>query len=179
MWSLVALWPAPASAGELESLTLRHRAGSYHVHAVMQVEAPTARVYDLLTDYDHLDRVSPVVQSSSRLKTRVGEPTRVELRSTTCLLWFCRNLRQVQEVDDRGDGVVVVRDLPGHSDFRTLHARWEITGHGRTTRVSYEAELVPGFWLPPLLGPALLKHSLRRTAVATIRNLERRAVIGR
>jgi len=175
LWSLCGLFPSSTPAGELETLTLRHRADSYHVHAILRVEAPLPQVYALLTDYDHLSRINPVVQSSRRLDTGAQGPARVELHTTSCLLWFCRNLRQVQEVEERGDGILLVRDLPGHSDFGVLNARWEITGQGGATRISYEADMVPGFWLPPVVGPALMKRSIRRTALATIRNLERRA----
>ncbi|MEA2079826.1 MAG: hypothetical protein U9P00_08215, partial [Pseudomonadota bacterium] len=41
------------------------------------------------------------------------------------------------------------------------------------TRILMRSELAPDFWIPPLLGPWLIKRELRAEALQTMHNLER------
>lgn len=42
------------------------------------------------------------------------------------------------------------------------------------TRLHYHAEVVPGFWFPPMIGPALVRHETAEQFSAIIREMMRR-----
>jgi hypothetical protein len=51
-------------------------------------------------------------------------------------------------------------------------AEWTFTAEGSGTRVTYEMEMEPNFWLPPFVGPWFLKRTLLRGAPAAIDQIE-------
>jgi hypothetical protein len=45
---------------------------------------------------------------------------------------------------------------------------------GEQTRVTYDARLQPSFWLPPILGPALIGVQIKRQFLGLIAEMDRR-----
>ena len=148
----------------------------YLVHFVAVLNAPADRVRQRLTDYNHLHRLSETIHESLLLD---ADPPRytVRVRSQGCIGIFCRDLEQVQEVLERDDGFIVVEDIPGQSDFRAARAVWRVIAvEDDRSRVTYSAELLPDFWIPPLLGPSLFSERLARETRQLLDNLERLAL---
>jgi hypothetical protein len=52
---------------------------------------------------------------------------------------------------------------------------WRIRAQNDRTRVTYSADLVPDFWIPPLFGATIFKNQLLEEAHQVIENLERLA----
>jgi len=172
--SLALAGPA-LSAGTIAEQWIWSEGDRYLIHVEMVLEAPADRVRARLTDYHHLHRLSDTIQASRLLR---ADPPRytVQLNSRGCIGIFCRDLEQVQAVTERDDGFILVEDLPGQSDFRSARAVWRIVAaEANRSRVSYSAELVPDFWIPPLLGPPLFRERLARETRQLLNNLERLA----
>ncbi len=170
---LLALLATPAAAGEILEQRVWHEAGYYRIHLEARLAAPAERIRALLTDYNHLPRLSDSITASTLL---AADPPRftVEVLSQGCLGIFCRNLRQVQVVTERPDGYLFVEDRAG--DFRSARTVWRIRDDGAGhSHVLYSAEFEPDFWIPPLFGPLLLRQRLAREARQLFDNLERLA----
>ncbi len=147
----------------------------YLIHVVALLDAPADRVRQRLTDYNRLDRLSDSIRESLLLDADPPWYT-VRVRSHGCIGIFCRDLEQVQRVQERDDGFIVVEDVPGQSDFRAARAVWRVVGMARhRSRVTYSAEFLPDFWIPPLLGPPLFRERLARETRQLLENLERLA----
>jgi hypothetical protein len=140
----------------------------------MLIDADTERVRQLLTDYAHLDQLS---QSITRSEVLESQPPNYRIRVTTdgCILFFCRELVQVQDVTELNDGYILVTVVPEMSDFSYSRNMWRIRKQNDDTRVTYSSDLVPGFWIPPLIGTSLFKHKLLEDTHLLIENLERLA----
>ena len=93
----------------------------------------------------------------------------------TCILVFCKTIRQVKDVTSISPGVLVTENVAELSDFAAGHETWRIVPHGARTRVSYAGMLEPAFRVPPVIGPWIVKRKLRQRLVATARRLERLA----
>lgn len=163
---------AAASAGEILETTVIHEDGRYTVRFDVRLAAPPDRLKHYLTDYERYASYFESVKESHVLgRTPQGE-LRVRLRLRTCVLFFCRTVTVVRSISERPDGTIVARIDPALSDFREATEQWRIAADQGETRLQYRAELVPTFYVPPLIGPWLVKNQIRNALEAGAEKLE-------
>jgi hypothetical protein len=131
-----------------------------------------------LTDYNHLGRVNDAIEVSEILKTRKPGDYQVRTETEACVWFYCMRVHQVQDVIEAYDGSVTATVIPALSDFRQGYARLNLWQEPGGTRVLIRSEVEPDFWIPPIIGPWLIKRKLRSEALETVRNLERVAQPG-
>ena len=170
------LWVSSAVAGEVYMASANHQSGVYLVEVDALVNVPEPKVRELLTDYNELGRVNPSIEVSEILKTR--EPGNYQVRTVTeaCVWFYCKRIHQVQDVIEASDGSVTAVVIPALSDFRNGYARLNLWQEPEGTRILIRSEVEPDFWIPPVIGPWLIKRKLRSEALETVDNLERVAV---
>lgn len=156
---LAALCCAAALGASFERAEVTHEAGRYRLRFVVDLAAATPAVRALLTDYDHLDRLSAHIIESQRLTAGGGSRVRIVLEA--CVLVFCKTVRRVMAVETRANGDILTLADPAHSDFHHAREIWQVNPSDRGTRLVYEAEFEPSFFVPPLIGPWLIKSRLR------------------
>ena len=158
-------------AGDVLDSHISTQEGHYLLRIDMLIDADTEKVRQLLTDYAHLDRLSHSITQSELLESN---PPNYRIRVTTdgCMLLFCRELVQVQNVAELNDGYILVTVVPEMSDFTYSQNMWRIRSQKNRTRVTYSSDLVPGFWVPPLIGTAIFKRKLLDETRQLIENLE-------
>ena len=161
-----------AAAYSLGENTIRHSDGRYTVAFDMLLDAETARVRELMTDYDHLDRLSAIVTRSRVLAVRPDGSRRIRLDMRACVLFLCKTVRRVQDVETHANGDITTRAVPSLSDFSHAEEHWRIVPQGNGTRIRYDAHMVPDFFVPPILGPWLLQRALRRDLLGAAALLE-------
>ena len=64
--------------------------------------------------------------------------------------------------------------LPRGSDFRRGRAHWRLKVSGDATLMHFDAELVPDFYIPPLIGPWLIRREMVGQITEIIRIIEDR-----
>jgi hypothetical protein len=170
------LWVSNGVAGKVYMASANHQSGVYLVEVDALVNVPEPRVRELLTDYNALGKVNPAIEVSEILKTR--EPGDYQVRTVTeaCVWFYCKRVHQVQDVIEASDGSVTAVVIPELSDFRNGYARLNLWQEPEGTRVLIRSEVEPDFWIPPVIGPWLIKRKLRSEALETVDNLERLAV---
>ena len=167
-----------ASQATLAGEVLDSHVGTHEEHYLLRIDmlidADTKRVRQLLTDYAHLDRLSGSITQSELLESN---PPHFLVRVTTygCVIFFCRDLVQVQDVSELHDGYILVTVRPEMSDFSYGRNMWRIRSLNDRTRITYSSDLVPDFWVPPLFGTSIFKNQLLEESRQVIDNLERLA----
>lgn len=164
----------PVHAGEVLDSHVGTHKGHYLLRIDMLIDADTDRVRQLLTDYAHLDRLSQSITRSELLESNSPQ-YRVRVTTNGCVIFFCRELVQVQDVSELPNGYIIVTVLPEMSDFTYSKNVWRIRALNDRTRVTYSSDLVPDFWVPPLIGSAIFKNQLLEESRQVIENLERLA----
>lgn len=161
-----------APAGEVRYTEVRYHDGVYTLEMEMELDAGFDRVRAIITDYDHLARISGLLTATS-LVDRPGGGLRRRLRTRICFLFFCYKPVVVEDVEEIGRDRIVTTVVPALSDFRSGRSEWRLTvpEPGRT-RIRFEYEMEPDFWIPPLIGPLLIKSTLRHEAEKTINKIE-------
>lgn len=151
-----------ARAAEILAIEVTHAAGRYHVHFDVRLAAPADKLRRHLTDYASYATHFQSIRESEIL-SRTPDNLRLRLQLHSCVLFFCRTVTQVKDITEQADGTISARIDPELSDFREATERWQITAEDGQTRLQYEAELEPTFYVPPLIGPWIIKHEIRET----------------
>jgi hypothetical protein len=78
----------------------------------------------------------------------------------------------VEDITEDGNGRIVVRIVPDESNFRSGVAMWEVHSTENGSRVVHYARIEPDVWVPPWLGSAIVKDTLRKELKESFENLE-------
>ncbi len=169
----VGLNSQPARAAEVEWLDVSKRDHSYWISFDALVDAPAQKVYGLLSDYAHLDNLSSVIVAIRVEPIPQGAGQRVRSILRSCFLVFCKQIVEVEDVTEANEQTIAAEIVPGEGDFESGHSRWRIQALGARTRLHYEATRTPSFWIPPLLGPWMIKATMRKHLETSVARLER------
>lgn len=171
---LAYLYSPSVLSGDVIKSSVSHDKDIYHAAIEMQIEADTDKVYALFTDFNYLSRLNDNITDSVLIDEEPPEYT-VLVETHNCVLFFCKDLKQLQKVTELGEGYILVEDIKGESDFAFANSRWHINAHGSGTRVTFSSEMKPDFWLPPFFGSWLFKNQLRKETQTIIERLEQLA----
>ena len=161
-----------ANASQLVRLEVDQRADIYEIRVEMEVDAPAEAVRAILTDYANLDRLNASITASEVVGTNHEGAVRVLTRLRNCILFFCMDIQKVEDVTEDHQGRILVAMVPGSSNFRSGHASWEVRSTGNRSRVIHHAKLEPDLWIPPWMGTAILKNTLRQEIQESFENLD-------
>jgi Polyketide cyclase / dehydrase and lipid transport len=170
--TVMGLFSLTADASQLVRLDVEQKANSYTVYVVMELDAPAEMVRAILTDYAHLDRLNASIIASEITDEKADGTVRVLTRFENCIVFFCMTVQRVEDITEDDQGRILVTLVPDASSFRSGQAVWEVTSTGSGSRVIHRATLEPDFWLPPWIGTAILKATMRREIRASFENLE-------
>jgi hypothetical protein len=112
-----------------------------------------------------------VIDSDILGQTRAGEP-RVRVVVRACALFLCRTVNKVNDVTQLPSGDLRTRNVPALSDFTEGEETWQLRPEGGATRLRYQANMVPKFFVPPVIGPLVIKAVIRRELRESARRVE-------
>lgn len=164
----------PAAALEVVGLEAHVVDHTYHVALDARLDAPAARVADVLTDYTGYRSLDPRIRRSEVLGTLPPGEVLIRTSVLACAAFFCRNVDRVERVSHR-DGRLVAVVLPDRSDLRRGLTRTDWRAEGGRTRVRYAAEFEPDFWVPAPVARHYASTTLRESVLELFRNVEDRA----
>jgi hypothetical protein len=158
----------------LRTVDVSRNRDRYRVVADTHLEASPEAIYKVLLDFDgdRYQRISEIYKESSYLPPDPDGTPLVYTRVEGCLLGFCRSMRRVERLEVVTPEFIRSRAVPERSDFKYSMAEWTFAAEGSGTRLIYEMEMEPSFWLPPFVGPWFLKRTLLRGAPAAIDQIE-------
>lgn len=177
----LVLWGsmATAHAAQLSDVSVTREGARFFMDMRIALDAPPAAVFAALQDYPAMPRYNPDLRSVRVEPT--DQPDRVRLVTTlhACVLFLCKTLRQEQlmTAEPRAHGGVLrARLLPRAGDFtegRGLFTVKPCRAPDPRTCLDVRLELVPDFWVPPVIGPWAIRRMLYREAQRTAAGLER------
>ncbi|MBF0144849.1 MAG: hypothetical protein HQL84_01320 [Magnetococcales bacterium] len=163
--------PPLGGAVEIERLHVDHKENHYFILASTLVALSPQQVHAGIVDIEHLERLSSDIIDSRLIerKTKNRLIARMNLRS--CIMVFCleRTLTETVIIKDREIAFIIT---PAKNGFRSGWVRWKLLNSERGTRVLYTSELVPDFWVPPMVGPFLLTGKFRDNTIEVMERLE-------
>ncbi len=169
---------ATAGAAEFKSLEVRYQDGVYQMQSEVLLDAPADEVLYVLTDYDHLTWITGAVLESQELDKPNADTTVFYMRIELCFAFFCQQVGQVLRSEEQreGDNVLLhATALPQYSDVEFSDTTWQILPATAGTRLIWKTRMKPKFWLPPIIGPAIVESELREHAQYTAHGIEKLA----
>jgi hypothetical protein len=171
----VLLVAATASTATIESIDVNHNGRLYSLHAETLLDATPEAIAAVLLDYDRFGRISSVYKEYGYLDPMPDGTPVVFTRMEGCLLFYCKSMTRVERLVAASPGHIRTVTLPDRSDFKSSTSEWVLVREAAGTRMIYTLEMEPDFFVPPLIGPPLLKRTLRRGGGAAIDRIERLA----
>lgn len=170
---LLLLCSAYASAAELRSVTLEKRDGSYFATSEVWVDAPQTHVYEVLADWNHaINFSSAIVESHNIDADEHGRPG-FYIQNRGCVLFYCVTVEREGYVERFPEELVRAVAYAEKSDFHISDERWHIDAENEGTRVLYEMQMKPKFWVPPIIGPYVIKRKIGRKGFEVLERIER------
>jgi hypothetical protein len=165
-------------AGQLESFNVSEVDGVYETSVVALLDAPADYVYHVITDFTHIYRLNPSIVESEVMPGQASGTTRVWNRFEHCFAIFCFQVDLVEDVVEIGERQLVATAVPELSSFRSGTAMWHVRPFaGQRSRVQYRANIKPAFFVPPLIGSAMMKTMLREEMTNSLARIECQARI--
>jgi hypothetical protein len=182
LWRLLVLLmvAANASAANIERADITLDGNAYQYIFVMIADGDIDTVRRLITDYENLDRINDDVVESRLIEEYDESHFKRHLRLKYCLIVFCFDLVFVEHIEHLPNGDVVARIIPEESNFHRGWSTWRLKSlSDNQTRITVEADQVLNFWIPPFIGPFVIKRLFLKKVRETVENIERIAKRGR
>jgi len=162
IWLLMLLtFMSAVYAEDIQVEVVKKKGNAYHFNMQFIAHASVDKVHAIITDYNNLTQLNPLIKKSRVLPHDVAGVTRVELVTEGCMFFFCKKIIRVEDAQIKDDLSIETQFVPELSDFKSGQTRWTFTSVEQHTLVNYQASMIPDFWLPPFMGPYMLKKQLR------------------
>jgi hypothetical protein len=155
-----------------------HEGRRYRIDMQVRLAADADRAFAIFTDVDNLPRINPAVISARQEGDAASGPVRWVTDVRACVSFYCRTLHQVQDMHWTAEppgGRIAADVVAALSDLHYGAARWRIWPCEPGACLSFQAELEPDFWVPPVVGPWMMERKLREEALQTSRGIDRLA----
>jgi len=145
-----------------------------HFSVNMDVHAPVplATAWEVLTDFEHMASFVGNLDSSEVLERRDNNSLRIRQTGKARFGIFSSEFSTEREIV-----LTPMREILAHGtggNIKRMESRMRIEPEEGGVRLRYHAEVEPDFWLPPLIGPSMVRHETAEQFSAMIREMLRR-----
>ena len=172
---LLALLPLTASAAELSRIDVDYEGGVYTVESEVRFDAGQHALYAVMSDWDIATQFSNAFVASHNIAPDETGRSGFYVRNHGCVLFYCKTFERSGYVQRDPDRLIEASADPARSDFEFSDERWLFRRDGDTTVVNYSLRMKPSFWIPPLIGPYVIKRKLRDDSADALDRIERMA----
>lgn len=169
---IALLLPALVDAATLRSVTVDRIDGVYVLRSEVWFDVDIDKIYGVFLDWDLSTKFSSIVVESRNVEPdELGRP-RYYARNRVCVWFYCRTVERHGFVASEPFEYIEARADPETSDFHISDERWEFREEDNGTVVVYELAMKPKFFIPPLIGPVLMKRKLKSSGTAALDRIE-------
>lgn len=149
------------------------RAGAVlRVHAMLGADAPAQLCYDVLADFDHIEQFIPGMRISDVISAP-GEPIRLHQVGEASAGPFSFDVDVTLAVTEQPPTRIEFRRIAGNLERMT--GGWDVSGDAHRCDIVYRADIDPAFWVPPLVGPRLMRNQVETQMRGLLGEIARRA----
>lgn len=142
------------------------------VRATFGSATPASTCYAVLADFDRLEEFVPGLRVSE-IVSAPGEPIRLHQVGDANAGFFHVALDVTLAVRERPPTRIEFERVAGN--LRLMQGSWTVDGDARRCGIAYAADIEPGFWVPPLIGPLLMRNQVEAQLEGVLAELRRRA----
>jgi hypothetical protein len=154
------------------AISIERDGDTIRILAKLQVDAHHHIAWQVLTDYNNLARFVPGMQIS-RIVSRPGEPILLKQIGQSGFLMLTFPVEVVTQITEIQ--LEAIRFFAVSGNLKSQSGEWRIKQEGDRTLVIYQSSIVPGFWVPPLIGPAIISQDVGGKMIGIAEEMQRRA----
>ena len=143
----------------------------YEVNANAVVQAAPAVVWKTLTGYERMSEFVPDL-SSCRVLSRNGNEVIIEQQGMARFLFMNHAIRLVVRATETPLTAIDIALISG--DMRHYESRWNLYPIPETggTRIVFSSRLMPGFYVPGMLGTTMIRGDIERMMAAVLARID-------
>ena len=149
------------NAAELRFIEVDREDGLYSLRSVTWLDTRPEDLYAVLTDYDLFHRFTSAIVESKNLEPNPDGRPEYYTRMEGCVMFWCRSFIRIGYLKLDPDREITAVVDAERSDFRLATEHWRLREEDGGTVMIYEFEMIPDFWVPPVIGPYYIKRALR------------------
>lgn len=158
--ALALSWASDRGEQQEISLTLTEEGqGVYRLEGGFWVAASSQTAWEVLTDYERIDRFVSSMKASS-VKERQEGRILLEQEAFGRVLIFSRKIHVVLEVNEKLMAKIVFEDIL-HKDFEFYAGSWSLEESSGGCQVRYRLEAKPDFAVPNFIAKSIFKKTAR------------------
>jgi len=166
------LFSFATQSADLRDVNVERDDAHYRLTSETYFEVSREALYAVLTDFEKFEKfTSAIVESRNTEPDEKGRPG-FYARMEGCVLLFCKTFVRVGYLTLSPIAEIVAVSIPEESDFVFSRERWQLTEEGKGTVMKYEFEMIPAFWVPPVIGPFYIQRALRGGAERAVDRIE-------
>jgi len=161
-----------AGAAEMRSIEVDFVDDRYVMHSEVWFAVGIESLYAVFLDWDVSTQFSSAIIESREIEPDASGRRRFYTRNRGCVLFFCMSFERSGYIEHEPFKFIRATANPEISDFHLSEETWKFRTEGLGTIVIYDLEFEPKFWVPPVIGPYLIKRKLRRDGGGAIDRIE-------
>lgn len=150
----------PAAAAELRSVEFDRLEDRYVFESEAWFDVGVEAIYDVLLDYDLSEQFSSAIDAARNLPPDEEGRRRFYVRNRGCVLLFCKSFERTGTIEHEPYTSISASVDPAVSDFEFSDETWTFRPEDDGTTVHYRVEFEPKFWVPPVIGPWVIRRTL-------------------
>lgn len=170
------LSPAATPAVELLDVVVDFDGEVYSVASEVYFDAPRPAVYAIFNDWDLSEQFTSAIVEAYDIGPDADGRRGYYVRNRGCFLFYCKSVERRGSVEAVPHTELVARADPRESDFELCEEHWTFRTENGGTLVNYTLRMKPAFWVPPLIGPYVIKKKLRADGAEALERIERLAL---
>ncbi len=169
---LLAVSALTAGAAEMRSVEVEKIDGRYVMRSEVHFAASVEAVYSVFANYDLSTQFSGAIVEARNIDAEEGGLPGFYVRNRGCVLFFCTSFERYGYVEREPYKIIRASVDPARSDFHLSNESWQFESEGQGTVVTYDLEFEPKFWVPPVIGPYVIKRKLRDDGGEAVKRIE-------
>lgn len=178
LWSKVLLastilaLAGAANAAELREVEVERDENHYQLNSSAWFDVSQDALYAVLTNHDLFTKFTSAIAESRNVPPDEEGRPRFYSRMEGCVLLWCKSFVRNGHLLLQPKSEIIAISDPEQSDFELSKERWQLVPEGEGTLLIYEFQMVPDFWVPPVVGPYFIVRSLRAGGEKAIDRIE-------
>ena len=156
------LLPAWAGAADIIAIDVNRDGKVYTLRSEVRFDVDQQTLWEVFRDWNLSPNFSSWVVDARNIEPDESGRHGFYIQNKGCLLFYCKTLIRQGYVEDEPYELIRASALPEKSDFAISNETWTFRSEDDATIVLYELEMSPKAWIPPIIGPWVIKRKLRK-----------------
>ena len=130
------------------------------------------QVFEVYRHWENSTKFSSAIVEAHDLPPDENGRAQFYIRNRGCVLFFCQSFERQGYLETELNREVRAIANPDTSDFHHSNESWRFAERDGGTVVTYDLSMAPKFWIPPGIGPYLIKRKLKNNGDEAVDRIE-------